>query len=85
MLIAGLISLSIIFLTIFLLRIKNTYFTAIIITLTIFSTIVVCFTKPIMHKQISVSIINYLINFNTDGSITTTKQITNTTTQEDKR
>ncbi len=85
MLIAGLILISVIILTIFLLRIKNTYVVATILTVTIFSTLVICFTKPTMHKQFSINIINYLINFNTDGSITTTKQITTTKMQEGNR
>lgn len=35
-------------------------------------------SKPIMHKQFSVSVIDYLIKFNDDGSMTTTKQTTTT-------
>lgn len=35
-------------------------------------------TNPKMHKMFSVSVIDYLIKFNDDGSITTTKQITTT-------
>ncbi|MBR1908543.1 hypothetical protein IJ818_06375 [bacterium] len=34
--------------------------------------------KPVMHKQFSLSVIDYLIKFNTDGSVTTTKQTTTT-------
>lgn len=35
-------------------------------------------SKPVMHKQFSVSVIDYLIKFNDDGSMTTTKQTTTT-------
>lgn len=35
-------------------------------------------TKPQMHKMFSMSVIDYLIKFNDDGSITTTKQTTTT-------
>ena len=41
-------------------------------------TIGVCIVKPVMHKQISFAIIDYLIKFNDDGSMTTVKQITTT-------
>lgn len=34
--------------------------------------------KPVMHKTFSLSVIDYLIKFNTDGSVTTTKQTTTT-------
>ena len=34
--------------------------------------------KPVMHKAFSLSVIDYLIKFNTDGSVTTTKQTTTT-------
>ena len=39
--------------------------------------------KPIQHKQFAIQIIDYLIKFNTDGSITTTKQTTTTQIQKD--
>lgn len=35
-------------------------------------------TNPQMHKMFSMNIIDYLIKFNDDGSITTTKQTTTT-------
>ena len=34
--------------------------------------------KPHMHKQFSFSVIDYLIKFNTDGSVTTIKKTTTT-------
>ena len=39
--------------------------------------------KPALHKPFSVSIIDYIIKFNTDGSVTTTKQTTTTVLKED--
>ena len=39
--------------------------------------------KPIQHKQFAIQVIDYLIKFNTDGSITTTKQTTTTQIQRD--
>lgn len=38
----------------------------------------ICFTKPIMHKQFSIDIVDYLIKFNDDGTMSTTKQTTKT-------
>ncbi len=35
-------------------------------------------TKPQMHKMFLLSVIDYLVKFNDDGSITTTKQTTTT-------
>lgn len=32
--------------------------------------------KPEEHKPFSMSIIDYIVNFNNDGSVTTTKQVT---------
>lgn len=42
------------------------------------SSVAVMFTKPQMHKMFSMSVIDYFIKFNNDGSITTTKQTTTT-------
>lgn len=43
----------------------------------------VYFAKPVQHKQFAIQVIDYLIKFNTDGSITTTKQTTTTQIQKD--
>lgn len=43
---------------------------------------IVLVSKPVMHKQFNVSVIDYLIKFNDDGSMTTTKQTTTTQVQE---
>ena len=39
--------------------------------------------KPVQHKQFAIQVIDYLIKFNTDGSVTTTKQTTTTQIQKD--
>ncbi len=43
---------------------------------------VICTIQPPMHKQFSISVVDYLLKFNTDGSITTTKQTTTTVIKE---
>lgn len=42
------------------------------------SSVAIMVTNPQMHKMFSMSVIDYLIKFNDDGSITTTKQTTTT-------
>ena len=46
-------------------------------------TVGICIMHPVMHKPFSINIIEYLVKFNDDGSVTTTKQTT-TTVLEDK-
>lgn len=41
-------------------------------------TVWICAVKPDMHKKFSVNIIEYLMKINKDGSVTTTKQVTQT-------
>ena len=41
-------------------------------------TIWICMEKPNMHKMFSVNVIEYLMKINKDGSVTTTKQVTQT-------
>ena len=41
-------------------------------------TIWICFAQPDMHEPFSVNTIEYLFKINKDGSMTTTKQITET-------
>lgn len=48
-------------------------------------TIGICTVKPVMHKQLSFSVIDYLIKFNSDGSMTTVKQTTVTKLQKEDR
>ena len=58
-------------------------FVIILLILILCATLSLCVKKPAMHKQISFSVINYLIEFNTDGSVTTTKQTTTTKLQKE--
>ena len=56
----------------------NKAFFIIILLVFVISTGFIVTQKPVMHKAFSLSVIDYLIKFNTDGSITTTKQTTTT-------
>lgn len=60
---------------------NKSFFTIIGIVI-IIATGIVLISKPVMHKQFNVSVIDYLIKFNDDGSMTTTKQTTTTQVQE---
>lgn len=60
----------------------NKSFFIIIGIILVAATGVVLISKPVMHKQFNVSVIDYLIKFNDDGSMTTTKQTTTTQVQE---
>lgn len=42
------------------------------------TSVAIMVANPQMHKMFSMSVIDYLIKFNDDGSITTTKQTTTT-------
>ncbi len=53
-----------------------------LITVIIIVSLVFCFTKPIMHKQFQIGVVEYLIKINTDGSTDVTKQTTTTILQE---
>ena len=55
-------------------------FTGIII---IIVTIGIVAFRPKMHKQFSFAVIDYLIKFNDDGSMTTVKQTTTTKLQKE--
>ncbi len=50
----------------------------IILSLALCLTGVLAFARPPLHKPLSLSVIEYLIKINTDGSVTTTKQTTTT-------
>lgn len=39
-------------------------------------TVYICVTLPKMHKPLSLQTIEYALKFNTDGSVTTTKTVT---------
>lgn len=45
-------------------------------------TIWICFAQPDMHEPFSVNTIEYLFKINKDGSMTTTKQVTETVIKE---
>ena len=45
-------------------------------------TIWICSEKPQMHKPFSLNTIEYLFKINKDGSLTTTKQVTQTVYKE---
>lgn len=58
--------------------------TGILLFLTVIClTVGICVLQPSMHKPFSINVIEYLVKFNDDGSVTTTKQTT-TTVLEDK-
>ncbi len=45
-------------------------------------TAALCITQPKMHKPFQLSIIEYIIKINTDGSVTSTKSVTTHTIKE---
>lgn len=49
-----------------------------ILAIAVSVTIWICFAQPDMHEPFSVNTIEYLFKINKDGSMTTTKQITET-------
>lgn len=53
-------------------------FYSILLILMLVLTFGICIIKPIMHKEFSFGVVDYLIKFNTDGSVTTIKQTTTT-------
>jgi len=53
----------------------------VLVILMLGTTIGICAISPKMHKEFSLSIIDYLIKFNDDGSMSTTKQTTQTVRQ----
>ena len=46
-------------------------------------TIWICVQKPELHKPLSLNTIEYLLKINKDGSVTTTKQVTQTIIKQD--
>lgn len=68
-------------LSIAIFRIKAITVKVVLIALLTFmavTSVAIMVTNPQMHKMFSMSVIDYLIKFNDDGSITTTKQTTTT-------
>ena len=56
------------------LKIVLFFILAIVVSITLW----ICFAQPDMHEPFSVNTIEYLFKINKDGSMTTTKQITET-------
>jgi O-antigen/teichoic acid export membrane protein len=52
--------------------------TWVLVGLFLISTVSVCVASPQMHKRFSINIIEYLVKINDDGSMSTTKQTTQT-------
>ena len=68
-------------LSIAIFRVKAATVKVVLIALLTFmavTSVAIMVTNPQMHKMFSMSVIDYLIKFNDDGSITTTKQTTTT-------
>lgn len=68
-------------LSIAIFRVKAVTVKVVLIALLTFmavTSVAIMVTNPQMHKMFSMSVIDYLIKFNDDGSITTTKQTTST-------
>lgn len=68
-------------LSIAIFRVKTVTVKVVLIALLTFmavTSVAIMVTNPQMHKMFSMSVIDYLIKFNDDGSITTTKQTTTT-------
>lgn len=85
MLIAIILLVVVSALTYILLKSKNNKIVFILlIAIGLLSTVFFCISKPVLHKPFSVGVIDYLIKFNTDGSMTTTKQTTTTVIKEGK-
>ena len=53
-----------------------------ILAVAICLTIWICTAPPEMHKPVSLNTIEYLFKINKDGSVTTTKQVTQTVYKE---
>lgn len=53
-----------------------------IISIAVIATFVICAFNPVMHKQFSIDIIDYIVKINDDGTTTTTKQTTRTILQK---
>ena len=57
----------------------------IILTIVLGVTVYICMTPPEMHKPFSLNTIEYLFKINKDGSMTTTKQVTQTVYKEQNK
>lgn len=57
----------------------------VILALALAVTVYICTSKPDMHKPFSLNTIEYLFKINKDGSVTTTKQVTQTVYKEQNK
>ena len=62
------------------LKIVLFFILAVVVSLTIW----ICVAQPDMHEPFSVNTIEYLFKINKDGSMTTTKQVTETVVKNQK-
>ena len=54
-----------------------------ILVLALALTIWICAAQPELHKPLSLNTIEYLLKINKDGSVTTTKQVTQTVMKQE--
>ncbi len=57
----------------------------IILAIALCVTVYICKSQPDMHKPFSLNTIEYLFKINKDGSMTTTKQVTQTVYKEQEK
>ena len=79
MVLAFIILFFVLVLLFFLCKQKNLNIKAFMIVLFVVAVVFslgICIKQPKMHNRISLNIIDYLVKFNQDGSMTTTKQVT---------
>ena len=57
----------------------------IILAIALCVTVYICKSQPDMHKPFSLNTIEYLFKINKDGSVTTTKQVTQTVYKEQEK
>ena len=67
------------------LEIKRKVAMIVILSIIAVSTFGLCVVRPIIHKPFSISVIDYILKFNTDGSVTTIKQTTTTQIKETEK
>jgi len=77
--VAILVAIILIKLIKFGLKIVLFFILAIVVSLTLW----ICIAQPDMHEPFSVNTIEYLFKINKDGSMTTTKQVTETVIQNE--
>ena len=57
----------------------------VILAIALCVTVYICKSQPDMHKPFSLNTIEYLFKINKDGSMTTTKQVTQTVYKEQEK